>query len=110
MISLVSRRTSAPGKSPATALATVKVTFAELPADGQNKENDEPAAAVTQSDEPTAAETGEKPMAPPQPQQQHQQMVQCNNAKNAIDDEYQEKIIPWRAQLRKTNSTLNLLE
>lgn len=83
-----------------------KVTFAELPADcGQNKENDQPSAL---ENEPTATEIEEKPAAP-QPLQPQQQA--CNNAKNVTDsDDGEAKIIPWRAQLRKTNSTLNLLE
>ncbi|VVC43752.1 Hypothetical protein CINCED_3A011599 [Cinara cedri] len=99
--------------------AAVKVTFAELPADGQNKENDQPAAPVH---EPTAvvAEIEEKlaqtssaapqppPPPPPQPQQVQQQ---CNGGvRDADSDDGGSKIIPWRAQLRKTNSTLNLLE
>lgn len=43
-----------------------------------------------------------------------QQQVQYNNTKDVLlqndDNDGEAKIIPWRAQLRKTNSTLNLLE
>lgn len=81
-----------------------KVTFAESAADGQNKENDQP----TVENEPVA-ETDEKSTAL-QPPSQPQQKVSNNNAKESDSDEGLAKIIPWRAQLRKTNSTLNLLE
>lgn len=80
--------------------SNVKVTFSESrePAvvadgDGQNKENDQPATP----DESVEEKPAEQPSQPPPPQQQ------------SVDDA-EAKIIPWRAQLRKTNSTLNLLE
>lgn len=76
-------------------IAGVKVTFAELPADGQNKENDQPPAI-----DGTTENMSEKSVAP-QPQQV---------CKETDEDDSEAKIIPWRAQLRKTNSTLNLLE
>ncbi|XP_050423742.1 espin isoform X1 [Adelges cooleyi] len=67
-----------------------KVTFAEtLPQpDGQNKENDNPTESIESEQKPEVTQ------------------------QNACADEPEEdaKIIPWRAQLRKTNSTLNLLE
>lgn len=75
--------------------AAAKVTFAELPEDGQNKENDQPEMA----DEPVE-EMNENSSATPQPPQ----------PKDQNSDEGESKIIPWRAKLRKTNSTLNLLE
>ncbi|XP_025190263.1 uncharacterized protein LOC112590886 isoform X2 [Melanaphis sacchari] len=81
-----------------------KVTFADIATDGQNKENDQPAA-----DDESVANTDEKPSVP-QPPSQQQQHVSNNNAKDADSDDGLAKIIPWRAQLRKTNSTLNLLE
>jgi len=77
-----------------------KVTFAESAADGQNKENDQPAV-----EDESVSETDEK-----QPPSQPQQKVSNNNGKDSDSDEGLAKIIPWRAQLRKTNSTLNLLE
>jgi len=80
------------------------VTFAESTADGQNKENDQPAV-----EDESMAETDEKPTAPQTPSQTHQQ-VSNNKAKDSDSDDGLAKIIPWRAQLRKTNSTLNLLE
>jgi len=84
-------------KSPSTA----KVTFAELPTDsGQDKENDQPEVA----DKPMA-EIEEKSSTQTQSQQQ-----MYSNAKDVESDDGEAKIIPWRAQLRKTNSTLNLLE
>lgn len=73
-----------------------KVTFAEIPADGQNKENDQPPVVVDNA----AENIEEKPVA-----SQPQQVCKDENV-----DDNETKIIPWRAQLRKTNSTLNLLE
>lgn len=79
-------------KSPTTTAA--KVTFAGLPADEQDKENDQPETV----DEPADAE-------------EKLQKQGCNNdPKDPDNDDGTAKIIPWRAQLRKTNSTLNLLE
>jgi len=92
------------GKPPPPAFVG-KVTFAESAADGQNKENDQPAV----EDEPVA-ETDEKPTAPQSALQPQQKVSNNNNAKDSDGDEGLAKIIPWRAQLRKTNSTLNLLE
>jgi len=81
--------------------SAAKVTFAEFPTDsGQDKENDQPAVA----DKPMA-EIEDKSPVQTQPQQQ-----MYSNAKNVESDDGEAKIIPWRAQLRKTNSTLNLLE
>jgi len=79
------------------------VTFADV-TDGQNKENDQPTV-----DDESVAEIDEKPSAPQSPSQPQQQ-VSNSNAKDADSDDGLAKIIPWRAQLRKTNSTLNLLE
>lgn len=76
------------------AAAAAKVTFAELPSDGQNKENDQP---VVTREEPETETVGDKSAAPLQ-------------SKDADSDDGEAKIIPWRAKLRKTNSTLNLLE
>jgi len=95
-------RLSTNGKPPPAFVG--KVTFAESAADGQNKENDQPAV-----EDELVAETDEKPTAPQSPSQP-QQKVSNNNAKDSDGDEGLAKIIPWRAQLRKTNSTLNLLE
>lgn len=81
-----------------------KVTFAESAADGQNKENDQPAV-----EDDSVTETDEK-LTAPQPPPQTQQQVSNNNSKDSDSDDGLAKIIPWRAQLRKTNSTLNLLE
>jgi len=96
-------RLSNNGKPPPTSIT--KVTFAEPAADGQNKENDQP---VVEDDE-SAAETDEKSTAPQVPSQSQQQFSN-NKAKGSDSDDGLAKIIPWRAQLRKTNSTLNLLE
>lgn len=76
------------------ATATAKVTFAELPSDGQNKENDQP---VVTNEDPETETIGDKSAAPMQ-------------SKDEDSDDGEAKIIPWRAKLRKTNSTLNLLE
>lgn len=73
---------------------TAKVTFVGLPMDGQDKENNQPA----EENEPVEME------------EKAQQQVCNNNAKDPDSDDGAAKIIPWRAQLRKTNSTLNLLE
>lgn len=103
---LISYRTSTQAiKSPG---AGAKVTFAELPppppppqqpsSDGQNKENDQP----------------DEPMPPQEDEEKQFEAPQNNGKKNGVvgvdNDDGQAKIIPWRAQLRKTNSTLNLLE
>lgn len=98
----VSRRSSVQAKQTA---AGGKVSFAETPADGgQNKENDQPVAEPGNDNCPVAQSE-----SVPAPQQQS-----YNNAKDPdTDDDGDDghaKIIPWRAQLRKTNSTLNLLE
>lgn len=84
------------------------MTFAELPSppssDEQNKENDQP-------DEPMPEpEDEEKQFEAPPPQPAPQQQSNGNKVGGAEGDDGQAKIIPWRAQLRKTNSTLNLLE
>ncbi|XP_050054946.1 uncharacterized protein LOC114129872 isoform X2 [Aphis gossypii] len=92
------------GKPPPPPAPVAKVTFADTAADGQNKENDQPAI-----DDESVADTDEK-LSGPQPPSQQQQNVSNNNAKDADSDDGLAKIIPWRAQLRKTNSTLNLLE
>lgn len=92
------------GKPPPPPAPMAKVTFADTAADGQNKENDQPAV-----DDESVADTDEK-LSVPQPPLQQQQHVSNNNAKDADSDDGLAKIIPWRAQLRKTNSTLNLLE
>lgn len=81
-----------------------KVTFAEPATDGQNKENDQPVV-----DDESATETDEKSTAPQVPSQSQKQVLN-NKAKDSDSDDGLAKIIPWRAQLRKTNSTLNLLE
>ncbi|XP_026809054.1 uncharacterized protein LOC113551172 isoform X2 [Rhopalosiphum maidis] len=91
------------GKPPPPA-PMAKVTFADTATDGQNKENDLPAV-----DDESVPDTDEKPSVP-QPPSQQQQHVSNNNTKDADSDDGLAKIIPWRAQLRKTNSTLNLLE
>lgn len=39
----------------------------------------------------------------------HKELSSCNYHEQE-DEEEPAQIIPWRAQLRKTNSTLNLLE
>jgi len=95
-------RLSNNGKPPPTFMT--KVTFAESATDGQNKENDQPVV-----EDESVAETDEKSTAPQAPSQSQQQ-VSNNNAKDSDSDDGLAKIIPWRAQLRKTNSTLNLLE
>jgi len=97
-------RLSTNGKPPPPPAPVAKVTFADTAADGQNKENDQPAV-----DDESVADTDEK-LSVPQPPSQQQQHVSNNNAKDADSDDGLAKIIPWRAQLRKTNSTLNLLE
>lgn len=81
--------------------AAAKVTFVETPADGPNKENDQPASdggRVSEEDGQETAAGGDK----------------ARGADGAGDDDDADdggaKIIPWRAKLRKTNSTLNLLE
>lgn len=82
-----------------------KATFVETPADGPNKENDQPAAdsgRVSEADgqEAVAAAGGDKSRG-----------SDGDDSAAATDaDDDGAKIIPWRAKLRKTNSTLNLLE
>ncbi|XP_025413164.1 uncharacterized protein LOC112685478 isoform X3 [Sipha flava] len=95
-------------RSPGTG---AKVTFAESPSpsppqpDGHNKENDQPNEPMSPS------EAKEKPSEAVPPQPQPSQQSNGNRADGAdSDDDGHAKIIPWRAQLRKTNSTLNLLE
>jgi len=84
-----------------TPLNAAKVTFAEFHTDsGHDKENNQPAVA-----DELMEETEDKSVTHTQPQQQVH-----GNVKNVDSDDGEAKIIPWRAQLRKTNSTLNLLE
>jgi len=91
-------RLSTQTKSASTTVT--KVSFEDISADGQNKENDQPVAMDDTAEEMI---DDNKHVAP-----QLQQV--CNNMKDADSDEGEAKIIPWRAKLRKTNSTLNLLE
>ncbi|XP_050539825.1 espin isoform X4 [Daktulosphaira vitifoliae] len=67
---------------------TTKVSEMAQITDGQNKENDKPQETEKIEDKSAITEP----------------------SKHEDEPEEQDKIIPWRAQLRKTNSTLNLLE
>lgn len=66
----------------------------------------EPAASAKKETAPTLTVV-EKAPKKEEPVKVNNECVRFNNHK---DDSDEEKIIPWRAQLRKTNSKLNILD
>ena len=60
------------------------------------------------SEEVPTLEDGNKENKTPEQQQQQQQQQDTSSKEDSNDEPAQ--IIPWRAQLRKTNSKLSLME